>query len=187
MTAIISQHMRLRRTARALTVGLLAATLLSLPLIETPAGAQSAGEKRAEAERVADELERLRIEASQLDEEYAQRLMELEEVQQAIIDAEERVSGLQEEYDLHRAELDSYAIAAYIGGDDVPTTETLLQSDAPNEVGTKVAYLTAASGDRQELLDEVDAARVSLDAELADLQEAEADAERLATEAEAAR
>ncbi len=172
----------LRRLLAALVVTALTVGALALG---PGAGAQSVQDKRAEAERVASELEQLRIQASQLDEQHHQALLELETVQQDILDAEVRVADLRDQTDARRTEVQQYALVAYIGGGD-PDAAALLEDAEPNQVGTKAAYLRVASGNRQDLIDELSQAQGALDAELADLDAAQADAQRLEEEARSA-
>jgi cell wall-associated NlpC family hydrolase len=150
------------------------------------AGAQSVADKRAEAERIAAELNQLEIQASQLDEAHHQALLQLEQTQRDILEAEARVAELEESLGHQQGQLEAYAVEAYIGGDTQPSMDTMLESSAPNEVGTKVAYLEAASGDRQDLIDQLGGAQAELDAELAHLRDAEAEATRLEDEARTA-
>lgn len=174
-----------RRSLAQLLAALLVASLLALSL-GSGAGAQTAESKRAEAERIASELDQLRIQASQLDEEYAVALDRLKVAQQDILDAEARVAGLEEELGHTRTTVASYAIEAYIGGDSVATIDTVLDSDI-TDVGTRVAYIGVASGSKQDVLDGLAAASAQLDDELTRLDTAKAEAERLSQEAEAAR
>ena len=177
---LLTRHPTLRVLAALLTASLLALSL------DTGADAQSVDDKRAEAEQVASELEQLRIRASQLDEEYAVALDELDQAQQDILAAQERVAELEQELSVNREAVAGYAVEAYIGGDAMPSPDTMLDSQM-NEVGTRVAYIEVASGSKQDLLDELAAADARLAQELERLAEAEAEAQQLSEQADAAR
>ncbi len=174
-----------RRNIAQVFAAFLAASLLALSL-DAGAGAQSADSKRAEAEEITSELEQLRIRASQLDEQYAVALEQLEVAQQNILDAEARVAELEDDLVLTRDEVAGYAVEAYIGGDAVPTLGTLLESQL-TEVGTRVAYMEVASGNKRDALDRLAAASAELDDEIVRLDQAKADAERFSDEARSAR
>lgn len=150
------------------------------------AEAQTVEGKRAEAQRIAAELEDLRIRSSQLDEQHHQALLELEATQEDILDAEGRVDQLQGQLGVEQERFEDYAVEAYMGGDSSPSINTFLESSEPNEVGTKVAYLSVASGDQQDILDSLNGAQAALDEELEQLHAAEAEATRLEEEARVA-
>jgi cell wall-associated NlpC family hydrolase len=178
-------HLSLTRRFAALLACL---TLLGGLAIVTPgAQAQSVEDKRAEAEAIATEVEQLRIQASQLDEQYHQATLELEEAQQAVLDAEGRVAELEAAFGVARGELQDYAVEAYMGGDAVPSIDTFLESDEPNQVGIKVAYLSNATNDRQDILDALHGAQAALDAEVRTLEQAQAEAAQLEATARTAR
>jgi peptidoglycan DL-endopeptidase CwlO len=147
------------------------------------AGAQSVESKQAEAERIAAEVEHLRIRASQLDEVYHQAVIALSDAQQQILATEARIAELEGELTEQQQRLEEYAVHAYVGGDGLPGLDTVLSSAEPNDIGRKVTYMGAATGNRQDLVDALGGARASLDAELDRLQQAQADAERLEQEA----
>lgn len=177
-----------RPTITRRIAALLACLLLfgGLAIVSPGAGAQSVADKQAEAEAIASEVEQLRIQASQLDEQYHQATMQLEEAQQAVLDAEGRVAELEEAFGAARGELQDYAVEAYMGGDAVPSIDTFLESDEPNQVGIKVAYLSNATNDRQDILDALHGAQSALDAEVRNLEQAQADATTLEATARAA-
>jgi cell wall-associated NlpC family hydrolase len=116
-------------------------------------------------------------------DQHHQALLELEQTQQEILDAEGRIGELEEELGVQQDRFEQYAIEAYMGGDSAPSIDTFLESEEPNEVGTKVAYLSVASDDRQDVLDSLNGAQAALDRELGHLNDAEAEAERLEQEA----
>jgi cell wall-associated NlpC family hydrolase len=74
-----------------------------------------------------------------------------------------------------------------MGGDAVPSIDTFLESDEPNQVGIKVAYLSNATNDRQDILDSLHGAQAALDAEVGRLEQARADAAELEATARTAR
>jgi cell wall-associated NlpC family hydrolase len=173
----------LRRLAAVLTT---LTMLVGLAAIAPRAEAQTSADKRAEAERVATELEQLRIQASQLDEQHHQATLELEGAQRDILEAEARVDDLEAQFGVQQARLEEYAVQAYMGGDAQPSIDAFLESNEPNELGTKVAYLGVTTGDQQDLIDGLQGARAELDAEVANLAQAEADAEQFEADARTA-
>jgi cell wall-associated NlpC family hydrolase len=179
------------RSRRGLAL-VLAVALLGLSLSGTAsfngasAGAQTVEEKKQEAAEIAARLNELGQEFSALDEQYHQATMELEEADRGVTEAEARVAQMREELGVRQGEVQGYAVEAYMGGENVPGLDVVLGSD-PDEVPTRRTYLSTASGDRQDLIDQLEAAQQDLDAEIANLEAAKAEAQAVRDDAAAAK
>lgn len=166
---------------------MLACSLVGLSLTGTlDAGAQTVEQKRQEAAEIAARIEQLGQEYSALDEEYHEATLELEEAEAGVAEAEARVAQMREELDARRGEVRGYAVEAYMGGESVPGLDVVLGSD-PDEIPTRRTYLASASGDRQDLIDRLEAAQEDLDEEIAHLEQAKAEAAAVRDQAKAAR
>ncbi|MBM3683266.1 MAG: hypothetical protein FJW83_01810 [Actinobacteria bacterium] len=182
-----------RRPLRTAVVTIVAFTLLAL--VPAPARARTIEELRAEANRLAAELEEARDRLDVLGEEYLQATADREAALAEQAAAESALEATRAEAELRSAELAEYAITAYIGGGSLADVEGLFSSRA-NEAGQRLSYLGNAAGNRRQLLEglrssrqalegrirTVDAARARADEQLARLEAAQAEA----TEVEAA-
>jgi len=182
-----------RRPLRTAVVTIVAFALLAL--VPAPARARTIEELRAEADRLAAELEEARDRLDVLGEEYLQATADREAALAEQAAAESALEATRAEAELRSAELAEYAITAYIGGGSLADVEGLFSSRA-NEAGQRLSYLGNAAGNRRQLLEglrssrqalegrirTVDAARARADEQLARLEAAQAEA----TEVEAA-
>lgn len=182
-----------RRTLRSVVGAFVALALLTVA--PAPARARTIEELRAEADRLAAELEDARERLDVLGEEFLQATADREAALAEQAAAEAALEATRAESELRSAELAEYAITAYIGGGSLADVEGLFASRA-NEAGQRLSYLGNAAGNRRELLERlrssrqalegrirtVDAARARADEQLARLEAAQAEA----TEVEAA-
>jgi cell wall-associated NlpC family hydrolase len=144
-------------------------------------GADEITDKQAQAEQITAKLVELDTRMALLGEEYNQARMRLDQVQVDIDDAARRVDAANRELARRQAELDSYAVAAYMNGGSGGATEVLLTGQG-DEVGRQVEYLRVASENRRKVIDQVRIAREGADAELDRLGQAKAQAEALQRE-----
>ena len=77
------------------------------------------------------------------------------------------------------AQLRSYAVQAYVEGDDAPSLEAVLTSEG-NSATERKGYLEAAAGNRQDLIDHLSATRQQANAQLGQLNAARDSAAKLA-------
>jgi peptidoglycan DL-endopeptidase CwlO len=174
--------LRRRLIAVVSVLGVLALTLGGT----LDASAQTVEEKKQEAAEIAARLNALGQQYSELDEQYHQAVMDLETADKGVTEAEARVAQMRDELGVRQGEVQGYAVEAYMGGESVPGLDVVLGSD-PDEVPTRRTYLSSASGDRQDLMDRLEAAQEDLDAEIAALESAKADAEKVRDQAASAK
>jgi peptidoglycan DL-endopeptidase CwlO len=161
-------------------LGVLAAALATLT---APAGSQSIEDKRAEAAEVHEQIEALHAEYDMLEEDAAAAGVELEEVQARITDAEEDLAATQAERDARAGELASYSVDAYVGGPGQNDITAVLNSDE-EEVPVRLGYLGSVAGDREQLIEDLDAAEEDVAFQVGELEENEAEAQALVDEIE---
>jgi cell wall-associated NlpC family hydrolase len=149
-----SVHWRLR-----VVVGLVVAAVLAGAVgVPGVAGADELSDKRAEAERVTAQLARLQDQTHELSDEAELAKGELLEAEQAVAEAEEAAAEAQAQMELRQSELRSFAVQAYVTGGSADGFDALLTSttdDAPKVRG----YLDVTTGNRQDLVDQLQATR----------------------------
>lgn len=164
-------HIGRRVLPTLFAIGLLAA-------VATPssAGADQLSDKQAEAQQVATKLDQLESRVMSLNADAETAKANLARANAAVDDAQQRVDEANSELDRHRSELQRYAVQAYVSGADNPAVDAMLTSTgdvAPQRRG----YIEVASGNRQDLLDEVEHTKQRAQEEGERLAEAQANAE----------
>jgi cell wall-associated NlpC family hydrolase len=159
-------------------LGVALAVCLGVLVTAVPtAGAQSVDSKRAEAREIAERLAELREEQMELGATYERANYERHLAEEKVADAQEQADRTLEELEARRAELRSFAVIAYQGGNEAPGVAALLTDEASS--GTvKRFYLETTTGDRGDLIDALNAAREAAedDIERLDAAKEEADA-----------
>jgi len=151
--------------------------VLALPvLIPGPASADAISDKRAQAEQITAKLDQLNQRLSMLDEQYNNAQLGLVKAEADISDAQSRVDATNADLERRSGELRSFAVQAYMTGNDTPAFEAVLTSSA-DEATQKKSYLEAASGSRQDLLDELSSTKQKLAQEVVKLDEAKGQAQ----------
>jgi peptidoglycan DL-endopeptidase CwlO len=172
---------------RRRTVAIALAVLLGGSAIAmVPAGADQVSDKRAEAAAVADRLEQLDARMMDINSQYERANYELHLAEQNVAEAKARAARTAAELDQRRAELRTFAIAAYQNGNDSPEIDALLSSDAATGV-QKRSYLQNVSGSRQDHIDALNAAKLAAEEDSQRLAAAEASASAHASEIDQAR
>jgi len=172
---------------RRLLSGIVVLGLAAAPaLAATPAHAQAAPDKQAEAAAVADKLDALNQSLARLNSEYESANFALSKAQADVSDAQTRVDTANAELAQRREELRRFSIQAYVTGNDDPGFEALVTSTgdvAPQKRG----YLEIASGSRQDLLERVEATKAKAETETAKLAAAVAEAQQYTAQVEASK
>jgi cell wall-associated NlpC family hydrolase len=147
------------------------------------AGSQSVEDKRAEAEQVTARIATLEAEYSELEEQARAATVELDEVQARVGEAETELVSTQSERDGKADELADYSVDAYVGGPAQDEMSAMLESDS-EDVPLRLGYIGSVSGDRQQLLEDLNAAEEDVQYQVDELAAAEADAQELLDEIE---
>jgi cell wall-associated NlpC family hydrolase len=165
----------LSRPQRLLGVLAAVSAVLAMTLAPAPASGDSISEKKAEAQRIAAQLDDLGQQVSILDEQYNQANLRLAEVRAEVAAAKAKVAKTASDIQNRKAELARYAVDAYVHGGDTHTLSVLMNSDG-SDYGQRRGYLTAAVGDRQDLIDQLQVAQQDLQDRTAALGDAEREA-----------
>jgi len=167
---------RHRRAGGSVVAAVVLVALLVGALLPQSAGADTISDKQAEANAIAAKIDALNHEIEAKAEAANAAQLELDNLNQQVADAQAKVAAAQAEHDKHLAEIRDYAINAYVHGTDAVSQEEAIGADA-NEQGQRQGYLTAAAGNRQQLVDQLRAAEEDLNAQIAQLNEAKAAAQ----------
>ncbi len=143
-----------------LTAVVAALVVLGGALAPQPARAQTVGEKRAEAARLAEELDRQGTRLSEAAERFNQAEARAAEVQRQVEDTAAEVARATGRLDEARTRLAEAAVAAYTGTDGGVIGRLLLPEG--NDTVLRSQYLRLASADQTRVLGEVRAAREDL-------------------------
>ena len=170
----------LRRLVGAALAGV---ALTATAMVVVPAGADQLSDKQAEARQVADKLAALDARAMELNAQYEAANYQLHLAEQRVADAKALSARTQAEAAQRRDDLKRYAVAAYQTGNDSPEIDALLTSDAVSGV-QKRSYLADISGNRQDLVEALNAAKQAADEDAVRLKDAESDASAHAAEIE---
>jgi cell wall-associated NlpC family hydrolase len=138
-----------------------------------PAGADEIADKRAEAQRIASQLEAQSTRLAELAEEYNEARLQSERVSAEAAAAEAEVERLDREVQENRDAVRAQAVAAYVQGGLSPTAN--LDSDADVDPSRLEQYVASIIGQRADALDSLKAARIALAERRAELEQARAD------------
>ena len=169
---------------RALALVLGVATVAGL--IVQPVGADQLSDKRAEAATIAARLGQLDMAMMDVNARFEAANYKLQQAEAAVAEARRMSVITKAEMEKRSEELRGFAVKAYKGGSDTHETDALLTDDASASVISKT-YIASLSGNRQDYIDALNAARQKADEDATRLAEAEAEAKASADEIEAAR
>ena len=172
----------------------LSAVLLS-PLFGAPVGAAPAlgdaiADKRAEAQRVARELEAQGERVSILAEQLNQARMKADHLAERVRAAESELAAAEHQVGAVRGRLRDRAVASYVGSgrDDTELPiDQLLESGSANDLVVRSVYVATVAGREQATVDMLDAAQEQRRVQRAQLDEAERSAKGLLDEVAAQR
>jgi cell wall-associated NlpC family hydrolase len=163
-----------RRTPLRFVAGAVAVVTLAVPAFAVQSAfGDPISDKRAEARQVADQLEDLQRDAEILAEQYNDARLALAEVEAKVAEAKARVARTTKALGSRKADVATYAINAYMLGDQGGDAADILASDDGNEVGRRQGYASAAIGNREDLLDGLRVARADAEADTLSLRKAE--------------
>lgn len=166
----------------------LATLLVAAALLGTsPASGQSnVDDKREEARQVAARLDELTAQYAQLSDRANEARAELAEVQDRIRQAQARLDDTVAERDQRRTELADYAVGAYLGGPDNSALSVAVDSRDQQEVPLRLGYLDTVTGNRAQLIEQLQATEEDVTDRVGELRESRDAAEALTEEANAA-
>ena len=163
-----------RRRAHALVVAMVAVVVVGV--LPQAASADAVSDKQAQANSIAAKVDELNHTIERYAEQANGAQVELDELTQQVADAQAKVDAAKVEQDQHRSELRSYAIDAYVHGTD-DNSSALAASNDLTELGQREGYLSAASGNRQQLIDQLRATEEDVKIQIGQLADAQSKAE----------
>ena len=174
------------RSRGLLVVAVLFLSGLLTPVLAPAASADEIVDARERARQVANDLYEIEGRLLQLDREYSEANAALDATNGRIADAQARVDTTSAELAEQRSQFQTFAIQAYVGGNETPELEALLTSTG-DQAPQKASYLHVASGNRRDLQDQLRATTETLNGQIADLEAGKAEAQRHVDEMSAAR
>lgn len=174
-----------RRRAGALLV--LVALVATLQLPVRPVAADAISDKRAEAERIARQLEQQSRQVSILAEDYDEARVRIAAVESELSAAQAKVKKTDEEASVIRTRLKGQAVAAYIRGGSMPALAMLAETKTTEDIGVRTQYVRTVTSGAVDLLDELRAVRLQLDEQRDRLAAAQDEAKAAAALAETKR
>jgi cell wall-associated NlpC family hydrolase len=163
-----------RRRAHALAVAMMAVVVVGA--LPQAASADAVSDKQAQANSIAAKVDDLNHTIERYAEQANGAQIELDQLTQQVADAQAKVDAAKLEQDQHRGELRSYAIDAYVHGTD-DNSSALASSTDLTDLGQRQGYLSAASGNRQQLIDQLRATEEDVKIQIGQLADAQAQAE----------
>jgi len=155
-------------------------------LVVQPVGADQLSDKRAEAAKIAARLSELDASMMEVNARFEAANFKLHQAEAEVAEARRMATITKAEMEKRAGELRGYAVKAYKGGTDGPETDALLTADASSGVISKT-YMSSLSGNRQDYVDALNAARTQAEEDAVRLARAEAEAKASSDEIEAAR
>jgi cell wall-associated NlpC family hydrolase len=164
---------------RRIVVSAVVLAAFALPvLLPGTASADQISDKQTQATQVASKLDDLNQKLSALDEQYNQAVIQLDTAQKNVADAQIRLDATNAQLDVAAQQLRSFAVQAYMTGNDTPAFEAALTSSA-QDAAQKKSYLEAASRSRQDLLDQLHSMKQQAATETAKVSEAQSQAQKV--------
>jgi cell wall-associated NlpC family hydrolase len=177
-----------RRSPRRgiLAVAVVLALLASISTMISGAGADALADKQAQARQIADKQAVLQSRLMDVNAQYEQANYELHLAEQQVADAKSLAERTAAEVERRQADLQQFAINAYQSGNDSAAFDALFTSD-PGSGAEKVSYLENLSGNKRDLIDAFNGAKVKAREDAARLEGLEAEAKSRANVIERAR
>ena len=162
---------------RSLAVAISLLACLGAPVFITAgAGAQSIEDKQAQAEALADEIERNGMEISRLDEELLEAQIRIDELNAQIADTEQGIGATRAAAQSTDADLRSRTAELYVTGATGPELGAL-EGGSFSDAAAREIYLEVAVDRDEELLDDLRVANERLRDQLGEQEDARAEAD----------
>ena len=162
------------RRARALFVGMTAVVVIGA--LPHAASADAISDKQAQANAIAAKVDELNHTVERFAEQANGAQIELDALTEQVATAQSKVEAAKAAQEQHRGELRTYAIDAYVHGTDDNSTALAASNDL-TDLGQRQGYLSAASGNRQQLIDQLRATEEDVNVQIGQLNAAQAQAE----------
>jgi cell wall-associated NlpC family hydrolase len=160
-----------RRAGAALVLALLLP--MSLTMV---ASADQISDKRAEAERIARQLEQQSKRLSILAEDYDEARVRIAKVDEELAAAQARVANTDQQAGAIRRRLKTQAVEAYVRGGSSQALALLAQTKKGDDVAVRSQYVQTVTSGAGDVLDELRLVRQDLDQQRGQLDAAKAEA-----------
>jgi len=167
----------MKRRQRACALFLATLVVAAICVLPQSAGADAVADKQAEANAIAAKIDELNHAIERSAEAANAAQIELDGLNQQVAGAEAKVATAQAAHDKHEGELRDYAVNAYVHGTDTVAQQQASGATDPNDQGQRQGYLTAASGNRQQLIDQLRATEEDLKVQIDQLNKSKAAAQ----------
>jgi cell wall-associated NlpC family hydrolase len=171
-------HPNSRSALRIVTA--VAVALVTVSVALPRADADQISDKRAQAQAIAAKIDELNHVIEHDAEEANGAQVELDALNTQLADAQAQVDQAEASQVLRQEELRTYAITAYVFGD--PTSASESEVVLPGRVDPKHGYLRAASDNRRQLIDALQASEAAVKLQIGRLDQARAAAEAKSAE-----
>ncbi len=186
MNAAKATTRRRSATPRILAIAVILGVLASLSTVVSGAGADALSDKQAEARQISDKMAALQSRLMDVNAQYEQANYELHLAEQKVTDAKALAAQTAAEVARRQADLQEFAINAYQTGNDSAAFDALFTSD-PGAGAEKVSYLDNLSGNKRDLIDAYNGAKVKAQEDAVRLEGLQSDAQAKANVIEQAR
>ena len=171
----------LTRPRRAITGFAALFVLLLVSTLPGVAHGDPVGDKKAQAAAIAAKIDDLGKVVGQYAEAANGAEIELAGLNEQVAAAQAKVAESEAMLQQHRSDLRTYAVDAYVKGSDNPQAEDFGSMNA-SDVGQAQGYLSAAAGNRQQLIDSLRAVEQDVQAQIAQLNVAQGEAQAKAND-----
>ncbi len=155
---------------RAAAILVVAVTLLAV--LPASARADEISDKRAEAQRIADQLDAQNRQMSVLSEQYDQAQIQVQQLQDRQAAAEKKVAETDATLTTIRNRLKSQSVTAYVRGGTSSALQMLASARTTDDMAVRGTYVRTVTASTGETLDALHEARQRLDEEQAALRSA---------------
>jgi cell wall-associated NlpC family hydrolase len=176
MTRLRARASSRRAPTRAVLAILLAVAALTVSAAPSASG-DPISDKKAEAARISARIEQLNGVVEQYAEQANAAQIELDGINAQVAESTARVAAAQAEVDQHKGELRDYAVDAYVRGSDDNDSVAATGAVDVTSASQRAGYLAAAAGNRQQIIDTLDATQQDLQVQINALNEQKAAAE----------
>ena len=161
--------------SRLATAALVVSLLVPFSLWGGSAGADTVGDRRAQAQRLAAQLDALNQRSSQLVEAYNQARLRLDQVNAKLAAAKAALGSTDGQLNGARSRVRDMAVQSYMQGGGVKQLSLLIPSSS-NEIGVRSSYVKSVTANTNDAVDALHEAHVVLSREQAQLAAAQAEA-----------
>ncbi|HUP84054.1 MAG TPA: NlpC/P60 family protein [Acidimicrobiales bacterium] len=177
-----------RRAGALLVLAALVCGIADVSIAAAPASAADAvADKKAEAERIARQLEQQSRQVSILAEEYDAARVKIDALGEELADASAKVARTDATATAIRTRLKAQSVDAYVRGGSMPALAMLAETSVNDDLAVRLQYVRTVTSGATDVLDQLREVRQELDVQRDRLDAAKAEAKAAADLAESKR